>query len=730
MWRNLSIRAQLILAFALSGATIIVVTTFFSYQTASSALETRVSEQLTTLRDTRQEQLIDFFGGVETHVQSMVNHEDTRAALMGFAEAFARYEDERDPANEEGIPDEAAREARRAADRASVSEYYSAEFGRVYEESTTDAPPLRALLPTDPAVLALQATYVSNNPHPLGEKDALHAADDGTTYAAVHARFHETFREELIREEFYDIFLIDARTHHVVYTVFKEIDFGTNLRTGPHRNTGLARVYESAVAAAEPGEVVFEDFDAYTASYEAPAGFMATPVFHEGELVGVLAVQFPIGALNAVVNNTTGQGETGVAFLTGDDGVLRSQLPGVEENTILERTAEGPEVQLALTGETGVTITTGIFGDEVLRSYGSFEFLGRQFAVVTELTTREAFSDVRALLRNMLIAGVLLLGLALAIAWIISRSIANPIQVVSERLASLAQGRFVPNIESDRGDEIGELNRSYNKLSARLRGVIGEMQHAASALSSASAELMANVQAQQAGATEQAAAVEETKQSVHVLLQSASSIAQLGDSVLNNARDAQNNANVIGSRIHELSSNSANITEILNLIKDIANKSEMLALNAALEGTKAGDAGRGFSLVATQMQRLAEQVMGSVKRIEALTADISAASAASVLASEEAAKLATETTASAQDITAAVQAQQAGTQEVDSAMDEVNEVARRSVDVARDMVSSANSLLELARGLQGHVEGFDFSGVEGAAAANTDTEADATSAAA
>src|SRR4029077_20627123 len=124
----------------------------------------------------------------------------------------------------------------------------------------------------------------------------------------------------------------------------------------------------------------------------------------------------------------------------------------------------------------------------------------------------------------------------------------------------------------------------------------------------------------------------------------------------------QENSQVVAERIAALSGHTRRISEILEVIKDIANKSDLLALNAALEGTKAGEAGRGFSLVAAQMQRLAENVMGSVQDIKKLVADIRDASQAAVLATEEGTKLADATTEMARQIRLITQQQQTGTE--------------------------------------------------------------------
>src|SRR5690606_23040553 len=133
---------------------------------------------------------------------------------------------------------------------------------------------------------------------------------------------------------------------------------------------------------------------------------------------------------------------------------------------------------------------------------------------------------------------------------------------------------------------------------------------------------LASAQNQERGSTEQSSAVEETNRTLGSLLASAREIAQAAQGVTRNAEQTQDNTTSMADRIAALSRQVERITEILERIKGIASKSEILALNAALEGTKAGEAGRGFSLVASQMQRLAENVMEAVREIRDLTEGI------------------------------------------------------------------------------------------------------------
>ncbi|MBI5547778.1 MAG: hypothetical protein HY901_28175 [Deltaproteobacteria bacterium] len=242
--------------------------------------------------------------------------------------------------------------------------------------------------------------------------------------------------------------------------------------------------------------------------------------------------------------------------------------------------------------------------------------------------------------------------------------------------------------------------RSLTRVLASQKELVQQINHTAVQLNAAAGDFLAGARQQERGASEQSSAVEETRRTMTSLLESGRVIAQTAHSVLEHAEHTQENSQVVADRIAALSAHSRRITEISEVIKEIANKSDLLALNAALEGTKAGEAGRGFSLVATQMQKLAENVMGSVRDIKDLAATITAATQASVLATEESTKLATDTTLSARQIAQVIQQQQSGTEQVTLAMNEVSKIAQETTDASAQNVRSSQGLIGLSETLQ------------------------------
>lgn len=244
--------------------------------------------------------------------------------------------------------------------------------------------------------------------------------------------------------------------------------------------------------------------------------------------------------------------------------------------------------------------------------------------------------------------------------------------------------------------------------SRAMKSLVQEVVAISAQINSAAAEMSAAANQHEQGASEQVSAVEETRRTMNSLVATGDQVNASIDVVLRNAEQTQSKNQVIGESITRLSGTTERISEVLETIRDIAHKSDLLALNAALEGTKAGEAGRGFSLVATQMQRLAENVMEAVVSIKSLTADIRRASGGSVVATEEGTKLAHETTRSAREIRMVMQQYQAGTEQVSAAMNDISQVGQQSAMGSRQVLTGSKDLATLSERLLTVIERFRF----------------------
>lgn len=272
----------------------------------------------------------------------------------------------------------------------------------------------------------LRSAYVLNNPYPADERYLLKQARDGSAYTTLHGAHHDWIRGFLHQHGYYDIFLI-APDGDLVYTAFKEDDFGTNLLGGPYRESGLGAAFRGARDASEPGSVVFSDFAPYSPSHAKPAAFVASAVFgDQGELLGVLAFQLAIEPIDAIMQVARGMGETGETFVVGPDLLMRSHSRFAADSSTLPTRIDTRTVRRTLAGETGVELVEDHAGVPVLSAYGPLEFLGVTWAVIAEVDQVEVLEPIRRL-RNFLVVATVVAMIVVSsiigfsLAWMLKR---------------------------------------------------------------------------------------------------------------------------------------------------------------------------------------------------------------------------------------------------------------------------------------------------------------------
>lgn len=246
----------------------------------------------------------------------------------------------------------------------------------------------------------------------------------------------------------------------------------------------------------------------------------------------------------------------------------------------------------------------------------------------------------------------------------------------------------------------GDLHEAFGQMVAQQRQLVHELSETATELETSSHEILATLRDQEAGANEQASAVEEARRTMLSLLQASSKIASAAKTVHANAQRTQESSAETAERTGQLNQLTARIADVLIGITKIADRSDILALNAALEGTKAGEAGKGFILVAEEMRRLAENVLESVRDISELVDAIREASQASVLATEQGVKLSLETADSANQIRLTSQQQQSGTEMATQSMNEISQILTQALGGARQTTSAVEELSQRASRLR------------------------------
>jgi hypothetical protein len=309
---QLSIKSKLILMLLLVSGFSTLFTAVLGYKSGQINLTDRVYNQLTSVRASKASQIEAYFRHIENHTLTLSEDLSIVAAVQEFDAAYQQLGASALPPNS----------------MQALEQYYRKEFLPRLDKFYSGIPILESYLVNTPASRYLQYHYIAANPNPVSRKQLLNGANDGTAYSRVHSLYHPIFRNIVSKFGYYDMFLINPQGQ-IVYTVFKETDFGSDLQNGPYRDSNLAGLIRQVIATKEKGFTELADFAAYAPSYGAPASFIAAPIYNGSRLVGVLAFQVPADEINNVMTGNQswqkdGLGSTGQTFLVGSDSLMRS----------------------------------------------------------------------------------------------------------------------------------------------------------------------------------------------------------------------------------------------------------------------------------------------------------------------------------------------------------------------------------------------------------------------
>ena len=223
---------------------------------------------------------------------------------------------------------------------------------------------------------------------------------------------------------------------------------------------------------------------------------------------------------------------------------------------------------------------------------------------------------------------------------------------LAEVATCVAEGDLRVRIEHQ-----GELQDAFAAMISQLHHVVVEMREMALEVTSGTTEIYAATQDHAKAAAQQAKIVQDASETTKSLAQAAEDISGIAEAVTQNAEQSLATSDLALTKITELESLATGIRELLDVIREIADRSDLLALNGALEATRAGEAGRGFALVAAEMRRLAERVTGTVAVVAERVADIERSSMETVSSTKQSRALAAATVDASRKISAATQAQ-------------------------------------------------------------------------
>jgi methyl-accepting chemotaxis protein len=346
---------------------------------------------------------------------------------------------------------------------------------------------LQGVYDRDPTKIeTLHKHYTERKPPTGGSRADYNGADDRSAYAIGHRRWHPSLNALAKEKKYYDLFFIST-SGDVFYTVEKETDFATNLRTGPWRSTGLARAFEGALAKAAQGQAQFEDYEPYAPSNGDAAAFLARAIKSEtGVVMGVVAVQIPDKAVATAITLPFGDG-SGAVYIVGADGRLRTEVTSRGNHKVFAQTphadllkALGPKV--SGDGKFSVTLDQ----QPAYVSVAAANFLGQPWNIVADVKSDTLYSGVNQLaVKNLLVGSGIVIAISI-LALFMARRITKPINQMRDAVGLLASGESSEILGVARKDELGELARSL--LQVHDSGVTAA--RIKSALDSASVNVM------------------------------------------------------------------------------------------------------------------------------------------------------------------------------------------------------------------------------------------------
>ncbi|ARU57720.1 methyl-accepting chemotaxis sensory transducer [Oleiphilus messinensis] len=491
-----SLIGALILSFVAIFSTAIIIASS-SYQKAESVIQQQTKERLIALREVQKSSIEAYLDQIKKQVLTESNSAFVLDAALAFKSAFQTF---------------TSRNIDQATMKRELKTYYQNEFGRRYEVKNNDSSlsPLAMLDRISDRAVMLQYYFIQNNPNPLGEKDALYELPIDINYSRAHARNHPRFRTFLQTFNFYDIFIIDAQTGQVVYSVFKELDFATSLLEGPYRDSGLADVFKAVRYATDKDAVAFSPFESYTPSYEDPASFIASPIQDDnGKTIAVLAFQMPIDELNAKMTHyqnwqEKGLGLSGETYLVGEDFKAQSisrfliedkanYLHAIESAGVAKATVEtiaNKETNIgfqeirtqgtsaALAGETGFAIFPDYRNVPVLSAYTPIDFEGSRIVLMVEIDQAEAFAFsgemIRVAATLTIVVSLVILSIVGFLVWRFTAGVSKQLDSAVYLADQVSRGKKADLTGVVRSnDEVGGLISALDRMQTEL---IGELE--------------------------------------------------------------------------------------------------------------------------------------------------------------------------------------------------------------------------------------------------------------
>ncbi|MFC1513126.1 methyl-accepting chemotaxis protein [Thermodesulfobacteriota bacterium] len=549
---------------------------------------------------------------------------------------------------------------------------------------------------------------------------------------------------------YYDLFLIDPQGK-AFYTVAKEADYNSNFVNGKYANSNMGKLIRQVMQTRQYG---MADFAPYAPSNNEPCSFIAAPLIMHGDVKLIIGLQLSLEAMNRIMQQRDGMGETGESYLVGSDKLMRSDSfldpTGHSVMASFANPATGSVDTVAsreaLAGRSDSKIIIDYNGNPVLSSYAPMKIGDTTWAVIAEIDEAEAMAAVNAL--KWVIGIVFVIGVAgiITVALMITRSITQPVGKTVHMLEEMSKGHLDTRLNMDRADEIGQMAKTMDSFADSLQNemvaalnkladgdltfnaiphdendairnslkktgddlnvVISDILTATEQVASGSGQVSDSSQALSQGATEQAASLEEITSSMTEMgsqtklnAENATQANQLAGQTKTAAEGGNAKMQEMVSAMGEINEAGQNISKIIKVIDEIAFQTNLLALNAAVEAARAGRHGKGFAVVAEEVRNLAARSAKAAKETaELIEGSVEKTKNGTAIAESTSAALAEIVTSVTKvsdlvgEIAAASNEQAQGINQTNQALGQIDQVTQQNTASAEESAAASEEL--------------------------------------
>ena len=476
-----SIQSKIMVMLLVSSLASLAVICVVEYVSGRHALLPAAAERMVQLREGQKRAMEMLFADLTNSLIVYSSGSTAVEAVQAFTDGFDQLAD---------VPIEPGQQQ-------SLVTFYNDKLIKPIQRATGDELSINAVLPNNNAEKYLQIHYTVPS---YGVSAPPVDAGDGSAWSAANARFNNYFREMATRFEYRDAMLLDARGN-LVYSVNKGPVLGTNILTGPYRESNLRGAYEKAMAADSVDFVWITDFQSFQPALGVPIAWLVSPIISAGKTAGVLALPLPISKVNRIMTadkhwKAAGMGETAETYLAGPDSLMRSDSrlflqdpdqyrreaeaagtpPDIVDQAIrwrgttLVQPVATAAVRAAQRGEAGTVIDTGYLGDKELAAYAPLNVPNSdlRWSILATRDSAEAYDRIGSFTRTLVLTTAALVFMICMTAMLIAQLFVRPVRRLQEGAQEISSGNYDITIPVTTRDEVGDLTAAFNEMSRNL----------------------------------------------------------------------------------------------------------------------------------------------------------------------------------------------------------------------------------------------------------------------